>query len=83
MNCEHEWESKNQPNHFGYHCRTCGFEPGKPRCAKREGKNALDQVDREINGAFLQMKIGAIIMIASTIGLVATIVYALARQVFK
>lgn len=82
MNCEHEWESSRQPNQFGYRCRTCGFEPGKPRCGKREGKKALDQVDRVINGALLQMKIGAIIIIASAIGLVATIVYAFAHHFF-
>lgn len=54
----------------------------KARCAKGEAKKALDQLDREVDLAFQEMRFGAIIIVVSLIGLVATIVYAVARHVF-
>lgn len=53
------------------------------KCSKKEGKVALAQADREIDGAFKRIQIGAIIMIVCFVGLVATVAYGMALQLLK
>lgn len=50
----------------------------KTNCSNAEGTQAMEQVDREIDGAFRQIKIGVLVMAICFAGLVATFIYGVA-----